>query len=201
MWFGLFVAMIASQIKSGKNSTSFNIGSRPAARETLENHSGLRASCESSHAVKVRWLMFPSWILSRLAFSENIQPLRYINGLPSCQMWTWSYQSQHGHCFWVQLCEEEKSQYPILNHLTWMAMDIILMIENFIRQDYSRKPLVWIIGLPSTTSWTIFSWSDSSADHVAQYQLIKTSLSPSTGVATGLQYSGSSRNVCSRFKR
>ena len=113
-----------------KAISSFNIGSRPAARKTITEIGGLRAIPWVFSWSQSR-VMFPGWYGVGSSFKEfidedpeNIETLRYMyKNWPffnlSCQMWIWSYPK----LIWIlplvaQLCEEEEFTKYLSDYLT-----------------------------------------------------------------------------------
>ena len=128
-----------------KAISSFNIGSRPAARKTITEIGGLRAIpwvCSWSQSR----VMFPGWYGVGSSFKEfidedpeNIETLRYMyknwpffQSLLSNVDMVLSKANMDIAFEYAQLCEEEEVRniYQIILHEWQLTKDIILMIEE-----------------------------------------------------------------------
>ena len=132
----------SSQIKA---ISSFNIGSRPAARKTITEIGGLRAIPWVFSWSQSR-VMFPGWYGVGSSFKEfidedpeNIETLRYMyknwpffQSLLSNVDMVLSKANMDIAFEYAQLCEEEEVRniYQIILHEWQLTKDIILMIEE-----------------------------------------------------------------------
>ena len=128
-----------------KAISSFNIGSRPAARKTITEIGGLRAIPWVFSWSQSR-LMFPGWYGVGSSFKEfidedpeNIETLRYMyknwpffQSLLSNVDMVLSKANMDIAFEYAQLCEEEEVRniYQIILHEWQLTKDIILMIEE-----------------------------------------------------------------------
>ena len=128
-----------------KAISSFNIGSRPAARKTITEISGLRAIPWVFSWSQSR-VMFPGWYGVGSSFKEfidedpeNIETLRYMyknwpffQSLLSNVDMVLSKANMDIAFEYAQLCEEEEVRniYQIILHEWQLTKDIILMIEE-----------------------------------------------------------------------
>lgn len=128
-----------------KAISSFNIGSRPAARKTITEIGGLRAIPWVFSWSQSR-VMFPGWYGVGSSFKEfidddpeNIETLRYMyktwpffQSLLSNVDMVLSKANMDIAFEYAQLCEEEKVRniYQIILHEWQLTKDIILMIEE-----------------------------------------------------------------------
>lgn len=128
-----------------KAISSFNIGSRPAARKTITEIGGLRAIPWVFSWSQSR-VMFPGWYGVGSSFKEfidedpeNIETLRYMyknwpffQSLLSNVDMVLSKANMDIAFEYVQLCEEEEVRniYQIILHEWQLTKDIILMIEE-----------------------------------------------------------------------
>ena len=128
-----------------KAISSFNIGSRPAARKTITEIGGLRAIPWVFSWSQSR-VMFPGWYGVGSSFKEfidedpeNIETLRYmyknwpfLQSLLSNVDMVLSKANMDIAFEYAQLCEEEEVRniYQIILHEWQLTKDIILMIEE-----------------------------------------------------------------------
>lgn len=128
-----------------KAISSFNIGSRPAARKTITEIGGLRAIPWVFSWSQSR-VMFPGWYGVGSSFKEfidedpeNIETLRYMyknwpffQSLLSNVDMVLSKANMDIAFEYAQLCEEEEVRniYQIILHEWQLTKDIILMIEE-----------------------------------------------------------------------
>ena len=128
-----------------KAISSFNIGSRPAARKTITEIGGLRAIPWVFSWSQSR-VMFPGWYGVGSSFKEfidedpeNIETLRYMyknwpffQSLLSNVDMVLSKANMDIAFEYAQLCEEEEVRniYQIILHEWQLTQDIILMIEE-----------------------------------------------------------------------
>ena len=128
-----------------KAISSFNIGSRPAARKTITEIGGLRAIPWVFSWAQSR-VMFPGWYGVGSSFKEfidedpeNIETLRYMyknwpffQSLLSNVDMVLSKANMDIAFEYAQLCEEEEVRniYQIILHEWQLTKDIILMIEE-----------------------------------------------------------------------
>ena len=128
-----------------KAISSFNIGSRPAARKTITEIGGLRAIPWVFSWSQSR-VMFPGWYGGGSSFKEfidedpeNIETLRYMyknwpffQSLLSNVDMVLSKANMDIAFEYAQLCEEEEVRniYQIILHEWQLTKDIILMIEE-----------------------------------------------------------------------
>ena len=128
-----------------KAISSFNIGSRPAARKTITEIGGLRAIPWVFSWSQSR-VMFPGWFGVGSSFKEfidedpeNIETLRYMyknwpffQSLLSNVDMVLSKANMDIAFEYAQLCEEEEVRniYQIILHEWQLTKDIILMIEE-----------------------------------------------------------------------
>lgn len=128
-----------------KAISSFNIGSRPAARKTITEIGGLRAIPWVFSWSQSR-VMFPGWYGVGSSFKEfidedpeNIETLRYMyknwpffQSLLSNVDMVLSKANMDIAFEYAQLCEEEdvRNIYQIILHEWQLTKDIILMIEE-----------------------------------------------------------------------
>ena len=128
-----------------KAISSFNIGSRPAARKTITEIGGLRAIPWVFSWSQSR-VMFPGWYGVGSSFKEfidedpeNIETLRYMyknwpffQSLLSNVDMVLSKANMDIAFKYAQLCEEEEVRniYQIILHEWQLTKDIILMIEE-----------------------------------------------------------------------
>ena len=128
-----------------KAISSFNIGSRPAARKTITEIGGLRAIPWVFSWSQSR-VMFPGWYGVGSSFQEfidedpeNIETLRYMyknwpffQSLLSNVDMVLSKANMDIAFEYAQLCEEEEVRniYQIILHEWQLTKDIILMIEE-----------------------------------------------------------------------